>query len=257
MRMLQMRCVNKLSKCIVCALALALGGFGAGPVSAHLISNGDFETWSGGDPVGWTLVNEVIATQIDSWDETSAVQLGRDRGSLDRMQQSFSAHYSFELSYEFAQLDPGNPRGMHASLRDSAGNYVINWIAQGNNLRFYDGSAWNVVVGTENKILNSDTLTPDDFAVYRLTIVGQLAGPNPSYLVSLYDVNNDESIISDVSLNHFHGETDDGVSILTLERRWSGADWAADNVTLIPEPGTLSVLLLGLLGVFIARRRIH
>lgn len=232
--------------------------------ASTVITNGDFENWSGGNPVGWTVGSGAIATEVSGIDGSgSSMQISG--GAY--VGQSFTATSDlFNVSVDFTMPQPSSGgRGLNLQLY--GGNptgsslFLNSRIDHQGNLQYYDGvpssgGSWKTI--TLSSQADGWTGTAGA-AVYRLVLNGSLS--TNEVLFSLFDVTNSTTLVSGASASDpWQFATLDGAATLSeirFARNNAGTvDYTVDNVAVtIPEPSRAMLTLIGGLGVFFLRRR--
>lgn len=224
--------------------------------AATLLNNGDFENWTGVNPVGWSPASNGSATKVTGLGSGNAIQVGLTSPGADAhvrgtLTSTLGPNTPFTFSIDFYQaaMTTGE-RGFNVTLR-STSDPILNFAVIGNRLNSTHPVGGTPTFGEISSYdLNTETW-------YRLVVTGNL-GSGGSYSLELYDLTAGTStpVISLEDQTRWQSIPSASTTIneVRLERGRSGYDWVADNVSVIPEPGSLLLGGLGILG-FAARRR--
>ena len=265
--------------CVICPSA-----------SATVLINGDFEDTTPEFPLnsGWEVaasppgrVNPAVTHPgLVAGSSTAALlqKFGDFAGGQGTLLQTFTdTGPNWELDFYFAADDPGagGTRGLNMGIRANtieAGGAVnqINFRVSG------DGriEAHNSVLGPWQTIdtgvvqYSADGDGDDDYTgandtlnVHRIRFVGHYDDPTPNYDLMISNAGSDD--VTDnmyLGLTHFSGggppPQGSGLEQITLEQSSDGTGaYILDNMTLIPEPGTLGLLCVGWLMALALRSR--
>lgn len=222
------------------------------PVRAELIANGDFEAVSG-DPLrftGWTYSGSgALLEQASAISGQYSAELVAGNHYIG---QDFKPLSYFNLGMDFAVFPVGNNRTMHLQLYNGSTITVQMRVGDGNKLQAYDGSAWLDVPGLSAVKTTTDTGAQnvwdgEEPDVNSLRIVGYLDTPTPHYNVTL----NDEMVSGVTIIRSLQPH----INRMRLAGISANSNWLVDNVSLVPEPGTVVLLAFGLLSVLAVGRR--
>jgi hypothetical protein len=232
----------KMTACFMTA-ALVLAGTTA---SADVV-NGDFEA----DPfdTGWT--NSAVTETTGLNGSASAANLA----AVSRLNQAVDPLRTFDLTFTFSPTEVAGSRTLNMTLHNdgsdgsSALGVTLNIRSDASgNLQAFDGSGWQTVgagafatVGAEYTV----QVSANDWG---------LGGTN-TYDLSWSDANSTVLSNSSAGLSFFQftPTAADGIGGIAFIRGTGNGDYTVDDVSFVPEPGSLA--LLGLGGLLIARRR--
>jgi len=263
--------------CVICPSA-----------SATVLVNGDFEDTTVEFPLnsGWEVATvpagrenpAVTHPGLVAGSSTAALlkqfpEFGT--GGQGALWQGFAdTGPNWELDFYFATENPGalGTRALNMGIRPNAGGDSTNQInlrvSGDGTLQAHDQTAgWSTIAsnvisysadagGNDNFTDAGDTLN-----VHRIRFVGHYGDAAPNYDVMISDAGSD-----DVNDNVFLAQTffsaggappqGSGLQTITLEQSSdSTGAYILDNMTLIPEPGTLGLLCVGWLMALALRSR--
>jgi len=242
----------------------------AGPAQASLITNGNFESVTGGKFDGWTY-SPTFGALVESQSVISgaySAEIITGGGPISSYVQQTPSElisgFVFECDFAvFPVPTDGNRSANILLFYHPTDLRLINLrVGPGNRLQAYDGSAWqNLGSLTALTTQDANTLNVWDGetpVVNHLMVIGRLAPTGSTYDVILNG-------ISVSGLTYFQGTPPDSsfhtIQWVRLQGSSSDKNWLADNVVFmrIPEPSTGVLLgvggLLGLVGMFWRRRR--
>jgi hypothetical protein len=199
----------------------------------ELLTNPNFDSWSDGQPTGWTLKDGIAVSEINSASNGNAVSL--EKGGSNTSQ---SLIQNFELSsrqltarFVFSQAAPQNgERAFNISLRPGdEGPYSSIRVNADGTLESYDGSAWQAIAGTTGAIQSSDYSDNDlsNDTLYELEVAYDLSSAALNYALVLRDLTNDTTIADLTGLTYWQStpSTELGTFRIALERGRGDSDW--------------------------------
>jgi hypothetical protein len=260
--------------------------------SAALITNGDFEDttgWNIGDagtdgfPPGWSTdqgrknaADPQSGADAIGGSGTSAYMPAGDGVPQREIEQSFDKtgpHWRFEM--DFAAADPGGSGSSYRTIsgalnqKGSGSDLNIFFIATRStpgdtdgkgDLMMYDGSAYQDIL-EDAVIWDADVTTSP--LTHHLTIEGQFDTPGgvPELTATIRDSDDTEHFADNLSAfvleNKEAATTDasDGIDFTSYNTFLSPSDSLIDNLSIVTIPEPVSVVLLGLGGLCLLRRR--
>ncbi|QYY37458.1 PEP-CTERM sorting domain-containing protein [Ruficoccus sp. ZRK36] len=252
--------------------ALATLGFAAtSSLSAQLIENGSFESWTDGMPDDWTLASAPEPTQI------SGLVAGSDSAVLmttgGRISQNIvEAPEQAVLSLTFASsaAATSSARAFSIAIGVNGGIPSINLRlfnttgdsgSQLLSLRAYDGISKQYVTIAENaftaSVYDTEAGSFTTLNAYNMSINVDYMSETPSYSIAYGAVGGEMTTISNIS--YFQDATISTVNAVYLTDAGAGCYYAVDNMSLasVPEPESSTFILLGLTLAFMLflRRR--
>lgn len=237
--------------------------------ASTVITNGDFESWSGGNPAGWSELGNAVATQVPgiSGSGSSMLVTTSALSAGDAISQTLSQASDdlFMVSVDFNMAQPSSG-GRALNLQLYGGNptgtsLLLNTRIDNNGaLQYFDGvpgsgGSWKSV--TLSSPANGWVGTAGE-AVYRLVIEGSLDANEVYY--SLFDLTNSTTLAQNAQASDpWQLSSLDANATLTQIRfaRGNGGtvDYTVDNVIVtVPEPSRAILACLGL-GFAVGRRR--
>ncbi|MDZ4198131.1 MAG: PEP-CTERM sorting domain-containing protein [Kiritimatiellia bacterium] len=269
-----------MKKMFLTAVLMAMGSAG---LHAELIQNGTLETWGAltnippqGAPTSWT-VNGTAPTQVPGLlaGSTYAALLPANSGIgtseltqtipiLDRVNQ-------FDFSFVVAAADPGSTsaRSFHLQMLTQTGPGtfpvpIAMIMTRGSSagvlsLKAYNGSAWLDVAANA---FNASVYNPGDnefstLNAYQITVSADFGSETPSYDVSYGLVGGSMTTVSNVNIFFQTPSEVNGrdLAILKFNGSASLGNYALDDISVIPEPGSIGLLAVGLFALRAIRRR--
>lgn len=257
----------KIHQLLIAAATTLIAGLSCAAQS-NLISNGTFETWSGGIPTSWSTNNSANLYQNTGLGSgTSAVV----QNATDLRQLTSAAAKDFSVSFNFT-INKSDTGAFSQSLVialyqttdliNSGGAWIhlrlqsFNTSTQSYSLAINDGTAWQTVTSTvfTPSVLDSGNATYSSVNQYQLTLTFNDA--SNTYSIGYGTVGGSVTTLSNLSYFR-NATTHDGLKGLQFYANQNG--YGLDNVvvTAIPEPSTyaLAASACALMGVMIRRRR--
>ena len=237
-----------------------------------LVSNGNFETWSGGSPSlpsNWTTNNSANVFQATglAGSTYSAVV----KNATDLRQATSASPQSFNLSFDFAVNQTSTNTGFSQSMvihiyqttdLTASGNAWISLRFQFDNASnqsaylsaFSAGTGWVALTGKvfAPSVLNANNNGFTTLNQYHLSL-DYSSGSN-TYSITYGAVGGSTTTLS--SLGYFRNAAT-GAGLKGLQFYANDNGYALDNVvaSAVPEPGTWALLGFGLATVVMFRRR--
>ncbi len=246
--------------------AIALSVLMASPAAGSLLTNGDFESWTDGDPDSWTLfatggANEVAG--LDGIGSAAALTKGGDVQAQVRQALSATLADQFEMSYDFAVDTSGVAAGDPATqttLRDDSGAPYINLRVYGDGSLYMRGSGGFTQLAGSAGLIDSSDFDSNLINAYKVTIAGNLGVDFDVTLIDLSD-NSQLGMWTDLSLFQKDPSSEGSGYIAEVffdpgRGNVESGNWRVDNVSVaVPEPATMALLAAGGLAVLRRRRK--
>ncbi len=237
-----------------------------------LVSNGNFETWSGGSPnlpANWTTNNSANIFQATGLNGSTYSAVAKNTGDL--RQFTSASPQSFNLSFDFAvnqtSTNPGFSQSMvitiydKTTLTDSASARIAlrfqfdSASSQSAYLSaFSAGTGWVALTGKvfAPSVLNANNNGFTTLNQYHLSL--DYSNGSNTYSITYGAVGGSTTTLS--SLGYFRNAAS-GAGLKGLQFYSNDNGFALDNVVVsaVPEPGTWALLGFGLATVVVFRRR--
>lgn len=247
--------------------AIAICALVANPAAGSLVTNGDFESWTDGNPDGWDLYDGGGADQVPGFDGGSAAALTKTQAtSLIRQEFSENLTDQFQVSYDFAVDMSGisaDAPATQVTLRDDDGNPYINLrVSEDGSLSLREGAQggeFNQLPDSADLVSTSD-FTDDTINAYKIVIEGNFGA---EYDVSLIDLSDDTELGAWTDLTYYQKDpSTEGNGYLAAvyfdpgRGEADSGNWHVDNVAVaVPEPATMGLLAAGGVALLLRRRR--
>jgi len=246
---------------------------------ANWIVNGDFEDTTGWGAVGttenpanWPPYDPVRknpagqqsgANAIDGTSAYMPADYGvatADRKDMENTLQGTPTSL-FQIDFDFASEDPGSgdDRSMTGSLYTTGGTIVWRVVDADSDgvgdLQMYKNpnpdKGYHTVLTDAVTFDDDVTTTP---VIHHFTLVGHYDGTNASYDITITNASSQEFTATGLTYSNYPVNSGDTPTSITFNTFNSKGDYLLDNVSVVPEPGTVLLLAVGMLCVVIRRR---
>jgi len=268
---------NLMKKILLAALLVGMGSAG---LHAEVILNGTLESWGAltntppqGAPTSWTvtgkaptqvpglMVGSTYAALLPANNTLGTSEIQQIIPTGDRLSE-------FDFSFVFAASDPGSTtaRSLHLQVMTYNGSTyplaIAMRLVRGSSactlsLQAYDGIGFVTVAANAFNVSVYDS-GANEFSTlnaYNFQISGDFMAAQ--YSVSYGAIGDAMTTVTNVNLfqnapSEANGQT---LTAIKFAGTQSSGSYAVDNVSVIPEPGAVGLLAVGLLALRAIRRR--